>query len=540
MYLTYSHNLKKVPNLSNATNLEVLVAGFCTSLVDISSIGKATNLLELHLACCYELMAIPSSIGNATNLKTLNIQVCQSLIELPSAIWGLKRLNKLLIGGCSKLKHLGSQLKSFPDISAKIRDFNMSNTAIEEFPSSIMSFSCLRKLNIMAGQSLKMFPDVPDSIEVLQFANLVIEEIPRSIQNLSRLTELSMQRCENLKVLPANINLENLSSLDLSYCTQLKTFPEISTSIEVLELKNTAIEEMPSSVWSWPRLLELNLNDCKNLKVILPVPDSIDDLELSDTEINSLDDGDWEVGECSQNSPLLLRINLSGCKNLVSLPRCPDFVSFLDAANCESLERMDGIFTNPETCLNFTNCFKLSEEARELIGKSNYKFALLPGEELPAYFDHQARGNFLTANLDQRPLPIFLRFKACLLLLPGLNLEDNNDGDKVDQSKGAKMLSCRVYLVQNDIDIGHGSCEYHLPALFGIKEHLYFFESSISLNLYDTDVNFSELDFEFKITGKYWNILDCGVQLLEDPGVHMYNGMEYEESGDIKIAGTMR
>jgi|AraCvinosormetaG_1042628.scaffolds.fasta_scaffold04522_2 hypothetical protein len=47
---------------------------------------------------------------------------------------------------------------------------------------------------------------------------------------------------------------------------------------------------------------------------------------------------------------------------------------------------------------------------------------------------------------------------------------------------------------------------------------MYFFGSSISLNLPDTavDVNFRELEFEFKITGKYWEILDCGVQILVD------------------------
>ncbi|ESQ49667.1 hypothetical protein EUTSA_v10022404mg, partial [Eutrema salsugineum] len=483
--LSCSDNLKEIPDLSNAFNLEVLRASICSSLSEISSIGKATSLHELHLAGCINLMSIHSSIGNATNLKTLNVNLCHSLVELPSSIWSLKRLTKLQILGCVKLNHLGSQLQSFPDISANITEFDMTNTAIEEFPSSIMAFSCLRKLKTTFGESLKVFPDVPDSIQVLELHNTGIEEIPPSIQNLSRLTKLSMPHCKKLKILPTNVNLPSLSSLDLSSCTQLKTFPEISTSIEYLNLSDTAIEEVPSSIWSWFRLLELNLEDCNSLRIVL---DSIGELDLSNTETDV--------------PPLPLRINLKGCKNLVSLPHIPEFVTFIDAANCESLERIDGFFTNPERCLNFANCFKLSQEAKTLIEISDCKFALLPGEESPADFDRRTREVYITVDLDQRPLPLFFRFKACLLLLDVLYLED----DEVDHSTGAKVLSCDIWCVQNGFDIGHGSCKYQLPATLGFTEHMYYFESSISLDFRETDVSLGEVDFEFKITGQYWEI----------------------------------
>ncbi|KAF3587395.1 hypothetical protein F2Q69_00032435 [Brassica cretica] len=61
------------------------------------------------------------------------------------------------------------------------------------------------------------------------------------------------------------------------------------------------------------------------------------------------------------------------------------------------------------------------------------------------------------------------------------------------------------------------------------KEHLYFLKSSISLNLPETDVNFSELHFEFKISGK--NVKDFAVQLLEDPDVHD----EVRMHGDVEL-----
>ncbi|XP_048636132.1 disease resistance-like protein DSC2 isoform X1 [Brassica napus] len=533
--LSSSDYLKELPDLSNATSLKVLRAGFCSSLSEISSIGKSTSLEELHLAGCFELIVIPSSIGNAINLKTLNVQVCQGLVELPSSIWSLKKLKKLLIAGCPNLNHLGSQLRSFPDISGNITELDMSNTAIEEFPSSIMAFSCLRKLTTMTAESLRVFPDVPDTIEVLKLHNAGIEEIPPTIKNLSRLTTLSMPRCKKLKVLPTNVNLQSLSSLDLSSCTQLRTFPEISVGIRSLNLSNTGIEEVPSSIWSWSSLLKLNLEDCHSLRVFHCVPDNIEELDLRNTGT------DFSGGD--------LRINLKGCKNLVSLPHIPYRVSYLDASNCESLKRIDGLVSNPERCLSFANCFKLSEAARELIEESDYKFALLPGGELPAEFDHRAREGLLTVNLDQSPLPLFLRFKACLLLLHGHYIEDEDasEDDKDDEWMGAKRLFCDIWYVQNGLYVGHGSCKYQLPAVLGFKEHVYFLESSISLNLPETDENVSQLHFEFKITGKYWDVKDFGLQLFEDPDVrddHVCCGDTYKETADINIrenlhAGTM-
>ena len=535
--LSSSDYLKELPDLSNATSLKVLRAGFCSSLSEISSIGKSTSLEELHLAGCFELIVIPSSIGNAINLKTLNVQVCQGLVELPSSIWSLKKLKKLLIAECRKLNHLGSQLRSFPDVSGNITEFHMSNTAIEEFPSSIMAFSCLRTLTTTTAESFKVFPDVPDTIEVLKLHNAGIEEIPPSIKNLSRLTKLSMPRCKKLKVLPTNVNLQSLSSLDLSSCTQLRTFPEISTSIRDLDMSNTAIEEVPSSIWSWSRLVDLNLEDCRSLRMFHSFPDS----DLSDTGT------DFSGGDLETVLPL--RIYLKGCKSLVSLPHIPHFVSILDASNCESLERIDGLDSNPERRLSFANCSKLSQAARELIKASDCKFALLPGGELPADFDHRAREGLLAVSLCQIPLPLFLRFKACLLLLHRRYIEDEDESEDESEDDedyewmGGKRLSCDIWCVQNGVYVGHGSCKYKLPAVLGSKEHLYFLKSSISLNLPETDVNSNELQFQFKITGRYWDVKEFAVQLWEDPDVHddqgccedTHNEAEYKEAADIKI-----
>ncbi|KAJ4892855.1 Disease resistance protein (TIR-NBS-LRR class) family [Raphanus sativus] len=575
MELSGSNYLKELPDLSNVTNLKVLNACYCSSLSEISSIGKSTSLQELHLVDCPKLTKIPSSIGNAINLETLNVQICDRLVELPSSIWRLKKLKKLLFAGCSKLR-LGPQLRSFRDISGIITELSIDDTEIEEFPSSIMAFPCLRKLLINA-KSLKVFPDVPDTIERIKLNIARIEAIPRSIHNLSRLTYLRMHRCKKLKVLPTNVNLKSLSRLDLSSCTQLRTFPEISTSIRDLDLSNTAIEEVPSSIWSWSHLLELKLEDCHRLRVIHSFPNNTEELDLRNTGT------DFSGGDSETVLPL--RINLNGCKILESLPYIPYVVSRLDASNCMSLERIDGFSTNPERCLSFANCSKLSEAARELIKLSDYKFALIPGGELPADFDHRAREGLLTVNLYQSPLPLFFRFKACLLLHHGEDDDESEDYEDVDASEdyededasedsededasedyededasedcgyedasedcgydewmSSKSICCDIWYVQNGVDVEHGSCEYPLPIILGSTEHLCFLESSISLNLPETDMNFSELRFEFKIYGK--DVKDFVVQLSEDPDVDgehgccedTHNEAEYKATADIKI-----
>lgn len=101
-------------------------------------------------------------------------------------------------------------------------------------------------------------------------------EIPTWFQNLSSLEHLEMTGCKKLEVLPTNINLKSLCHLDLSHCTQLKTFPEISTSIEYLDLEYTGVEEVPSSIRSWPNLAKLSMPGYKSLRMF---PDILDSME---------------------------------------------------------------------------------------------------------------------------------------------------------------------------------------------------------------------------------------------------------------------
>ena len=398
MDLTFSINLKELPDLSTATNLEVLYLSGCSSLVELPfTIGHATNLQILDLRGCLSLVDLPSSVGNATNLKELILANCSNLVELPL-----------------------------------------------------------------------------------------------SIGNLCRLSWLNLEGCSKLKVLPININLESLDDLYLSDCSLLKTFPEISTNIKLLKLKGTAVEEVSLAIRSWSRLEELHMSYCENIKDLPHAFDIITELHLTNTDIQEL--GPWVKGFSR-----LKRLVLNGMVKLTSLPQLPDSLLFLEARNCESLERLDCSFHNPDIFLNFVNCFKLNQQARDLIIQtSTREVAVLPGGEVPAYFSDRATGGTMTVKLTERPLHKSLRlFKACIVLV-----------DKIDDEAGVihmLYVSYRIMDKQNGLIVPCIPGHRIIP--LALTGHLYTFGL-------EADVTSNEICFELQVGDYKWGIKECGVLQL--------------------------
>ncbi|CAF2073320.1 unnamed protein product [Brassica napus] len=181
-------------------------------------------------------------------------------------------IDKKAFEGMTRLEFL--RFKS-PYSSVSFEMFAMRNSSIEKLwegsPLMYMSYSLKLK-------------DVPNVSNATNLETLILNgceslvEVPTWIKNLSRLTHLKMVGCKKLKVLPTNINMESLYHLDLSHCTQLKAFPEISTRIGHLDLENTGIEEVPSSIKSWPDLAKLSMRGCKSLRMFPDVLDSMEEL----------------------------------------------------------------------------------------------------------------------------------------------------------------------------------------------------------------------------------------------------------------------
>ncbi|KAH0944200.1 hypothetical protein HID58_003837 [Brassica napus] len=289
--------------------------------------------------------------------------------------------------------------------------------------------------------------------------------------------------------------MKSLAELYLRNCPMLKTFPEISTNIKLLMLNGSPVEEVPLAVGSWSRLEELHMSYWENLSDLPQALNSITDLEFTNKEIKEL--VPWIKGLSR-----LRRLVLTGFKKLVSLPQLPHSLLFLDAQNCDSLERLDCSFRNPDIRLNFSNCFKLNQDARDrIIQGPNCNIAVLPGGEVPAYFSDRATGGTLTVKLNERPLHKSLRFKGCIAL--------DFKGEGVPPARVIMSVSYRIMDKQNGPIVPCRPIHHRLPP--AVSGHLYTFEL-------EADVTSNEPCFEFSVYNPpllLWSIKECGVlQLL--------------------------
>jgi len=482
MDLSNSRYLKELPNLSTATNLEELELRNCSSLMELpSSIEKLTSLQRLYLQSCSSLVELPS-FGNATKLEKLDLENCSSLVKLPPSI-NANNLQRLSLINCSRVVELPAI-----ENATNLWELNLQDcSSLIELPLSIGTATNLKYLDISGCSSLVKLPSsIGDMTNLEEFdlsncSNLV--ELPSSIGNLQKLSKLLMCGCSKLEALPTNINLKSLYTLDLTDCSQLKSFPEISTNISDLWLK-----EVPLSITSWSRLAVYEMSYFESLKEFPHALDIITELQLS-KDIQ-------EVPPWVKRMSRLHALTLNNCNNLVSLPQLPDSLAYLYADNCKSLERLDCCFNNPEISLNFPKCFKLNQEARDLImHTSTRQCVMLPGTQVPACFNHRATsGDSLKIKLKESPFPTTLRFKACIMLVKvNEELMSYDQWMKIDIKDEQKGL--KVQCTPSDHRI--------YPVL---TEHIYTFELEVE------EVTSTELVFEFTLDNEsICKIGECGI-----------------------------
>ncbi|KAJ8747312.1 hypothetical protein K2173_012960 [Erythroxylum novogranatense] len=76
----------------------------------------------------------------------------------------------------------------------------------------------------------------------------ICNKVPSSsCRFLSKMTRMDMEGCQNLMSFPNNVDLQCLEILNLTGCSNLKIFPEISTNLRKLYVGGTAIKEVHSS-----------------------------------------------------------------------------------------------------------------------------------------------------------------------------------------------------------------------------------------------------------------------------------------------------
>ncbi|KAL9411632.1 hypothetical protein AB3S75_045269 [Citrus x aurantiifolia] len=204
----------------------------------------------------------------------------------------------------------GYPLKSLPskNIPGHLVSLEMPHSNIEQLWNGVQNLAALKRLNLSYSKQLSRIPDISlafniERLDLVGCASLI--EIHSSIQHLNKLVFLNLGHCISLKSLPTGINLDSLKVLYLGGCSNLKRFPEISCNIDHLDLKETAIEELPSSIGNLSKLVHLDLTNCSRLK---------------------------SVSSSLCNLKSLVNLYLSGCLKLEKLPE--------EIGNLESLEVM--------------------------------------------------------------------------------------------------------------------------------------------------------------------------------------------------------
>ncbi|RXH94948.1 hypothetical protein DVH24_024632 [Malus domestica] len=313
-----------------------------------SSVSNLTGLNHLVLVDCKELQSLPSSI-RMKSLNTLNLSGCLSLEIFPEISEVMEELSWLDLSR-SKIKELPSSINNLTGLNHLVL---VDCKELKSLPSSIRMKS-LNTLNLSGCSSLEMFPEISEVMEKLSWLNLSgskIKELPSSINNLTGLNHLVLVDCKELKSLPSSICMKSLKTLNLSGYLSLEIFPEISEVMEELSwldlssnltglnhlvlVDGKELKSLPSSI-RMKSLNTLNLSGCSSLEMfpeISEVMEKLSWLNLSGSKIK-------ELPSSINNLTGLNHLVLVDCKELKSLPSsiCMKSLNTLNLSGCLSLE----------------------------------------------------------------------------------------------------------------------------------------------------------------------------------------------------------
>ncbi|GKG17160.1 NB-ARC domains-containing protein [Tanacetum coccineum] len=104
MKLRYCCNLTTSPDFSEITNLEELILEGCVNLVSIHpSIGMLRRLVVLNLTGCLKVDQLPEALGRIKSLTELHVDRT-AITELPSFVSSLINLESLSFGGQGRIQ----------------------------------------------------------------------------------------------------------------------------------------------------------------------------------------------------------------------------------------------------------------------------------------------------------------------------------------------------------------------------------------------------------------------------------------------------
>ncbi|GJT79314.1 TMV resistance protein N [Tanacetum coccineum] len=366
------------------------------------------------------------------NLEELKLGLSENLEELDSSIGCLQKLVLLDLSGCKRLKRLPwkmiGKLTSLQTLHLRY------DPNILEISHEIGSLTSLKHLNLGENK---------------------FNILPNSICQLHQLTTLELSKCSNLESIP---NLPpNIESLYATYCIYLVNLP--SNISELQTLKDLWLDnclklgsEGFTQVIGLRNLERLNMKNCNVSQVSSGIGNlvSLKYLDLAENPFKSLP-------ESFSNLSQLFGLSVMDCSELQLLPPLPSQLTHIKAANCLSLDvmpfdSMQKAYIFRSKAFKVTNlsllpsaskhvffmyyyltCLNAIQESRLMSTKGLY--IGLSGEELPDWCTHGNSGNILSF-----VAPIQFDSKICGLILCAnrdeYEYKDDEYEDKDDEYEG--------------------------------------------------------------------------------------------------------
>ncbi|GJR15877.1 NB-ARC domains-containing protein [Tanacetum coccineum] len=198
--------------------LKIMKLRYCCNLTTIPDFSEITNLEELSLEGCMNLVSVHPSIGMLKRLVVLNLRDCKRLQNFPCRV-EMDDLQVLNLSGCLNVNQLREAFWS--RWWSSIPGFRW-NQQHPQRSVSLEGLHMLKKLNLSYCNLLV----VPESIGGLSFLKKLHLEgnnftsLPGSLSQLSNLERLYVEGCKKLELLPKlPPSVWNISA---PHCTSLR------------------------------------------------------------------------------------------------------------------------------------------------------------------------------------------------------------------------------------------------------------------------------------------------------------------------------
>ncbi|KAF3453133.1 hypothetical protein FNV43_RR03568 [Rhamnella rubrinervis] len=361
-----------------------------------------------------KLLTRIADLSQAPNLESINLEGCISLFHVLSSVQNLHKLTYLNLSGCNKLSDLAelSGRRGHLDIVKNLLN-NICHLNFTLLTSSITGLITNFPLHSSSSNISLIFPM---NLTSLNLSETTIEEVPSSACCLPHLQTLDLHCCGKLKGLSTRIcKLKSLQFMNLGECSSLEEFPEFLEPMEhltFLVLSGAAIKKLPQSIENLIGLTSLVITDCKGIEYL---PNNLCKLIL----LVALNLDNCSKLQTLPPCPLGLNyLNISHCERLKLIEELPPNLIDLDARQCTSLETISSQ-TNKSYLmvgvgLKLDNCSKLDQNTHNFVVNGvifwmfratsheyNNPFepvyseenfcSCYPGDEIPNQFSHQTK-----------------------------------------------------------------------------------------------------------------------------------------------------